>query len=284
MKNTANDLKSTDKFSRRDFLAYSASSVAFLPHGLGKAIGVEKSIADSNAIRSLILIHLSGGNDGYNTLVPYTDKDYYSSRPNIALRGSDLIKVDRRYAFNSALSEIAQLYRDGMVAVFPGVGCEENLPKSHVRATKIWQTASPDEQWENSWHERLRTTTNSVSTLTIEGFDTHVNQREQQFKSLRQLSTTVSKLRRQLDNTLVFVYSEFGRSLAENSTSGTDHGSNGLCLAIGAAVKGGIYSEQNGEDSILDFRSLYDTMARGWLKSDFDHSLETLSRCDFLTT
>ena len=280
MKHSANDLKTTDRFSRRDFLAFSASSVALLPHGL---IGTEKNVIGADATRSLILIHLSGGNDGYNTLVPYADKEYYSSRPNIALRGSELIKIDQRYAFNSALSEIAQLYRNGMVAVFPKVGCEENLTKSHLRASKIWQTASPDEQWKSSWYERLTTASESISTLTIEGFDTHVAQREQQFQSLRQLSKTVSKLRPQLHNTLVFVYSEFGRSLAENSTSGTDHGSIGLCFAIGAAVKGGIYSERT-DGSILDFRLLYDTIAGDWLKSEFDHSLERRSRCDFLTT
>lgn len=282
MENTASDLNTIDKFSRRQFLALGASSLALLPHGVSISASSQESGAFTNAARSLVLIHLSGGNDGFNTLVPYTSKEYYLLRPNIALRGDELIEIDRRFAFNSALHELAQFYREGVVALFPNVGCAESLTKSHTRATKIWQTASPDEQWKTNWHERLHTPFNSVSTVTIDGFDTHANQREQHFNSLRQLSITIENLRRQLNDTLVFVYSEFGRSRAENSMMGTDHGTNGLCIAIGAAVKGGIYTSDSASGT--DFRSIYDSIASNWLQSSFDHSLEKASNLNFLTT
>jgi len=297
-----------EALSRRQFLAYGASSVAFLAHGLNKPdLSISKNAIPTSVVaRSLVLIHLSGGNDGFNTLVPYTEKKYYAARPNLALRGSDVIKLDDRFALNSALPELAQLYREGVVAIFPTVGCEENLTKSHLRASKIWETASPDEQWKTGWHERLRPAVGSVSKIVLDGFDTHVDQRAQHFAALRQLSLKLEKLRPQLENTVVLVYSEFGRSLEENATLGTDHGSIGLCFALGAAVKGGIYTapttfaenviESNSDSrsrnqsdrgcTTIDFRSLYGTIASDWFKCNPKaESLASSSlRINFLTT
>jgi uncharacterized protein (DUF1501 family) len=283
----------SDSFSRREFLAFGASSVALLTHGLSKPL--ESPLvrnAGVSAARSLLLIHLSGGNDGYNTLVPYSEKDYYSLRPNLALHGDDLIKIDERFAFNSALSELAQLYREGVVAVFPMVGCDQSLTKSHFRASRFWETASLDEQWNSSWHERLHHASQSVSKIVIEGFDTHVDQRKQQFNSLRQLSIMLENLRPRLKNTLVFVYSEFGRSLVENSTLGTDHGSTGLSLALGEAVRGGIYPVDGellpvaGNPKALDFRSLYESIASDWFKTSFNSKLSfnPVSQINFLNS
>lgn len=287
------------KFSRRQFLAYGASSMAlFAP----KVSEPEFSRTRASAT-SLLLIHLSGGNDGYNTLVPFSEKDYYRQRPNLALRKGDLIKIDERYAFNSNLSELAQLYREGVVALFPSVGCDEKLTKSHLRAARIWETASPDEKWNSSWYERLHPAIPEVSKIEMEGFDTHMNQLEQHACALRKLSLLLEKLRPQLNNTVVLVYSEFGRSLAENSTLGTDHGSTGLCLVLGASVKGGIYQDagtqpgslntlpgakslntgakslNTGAKSLntfaLDFRSLYGAIASNGFKTRFDEGLHS---------
>jgi len=60
---------------------------------------------------------------------------------------------------------------------------------------------------------------------------------------------------------LILVYSEFGRSVKENETGGTEHGGNGLTLVIGNAVRGGIY------DAEIDFRQLYKTVAQNWFQS-----------------
>lgn len=274
-----------ERVSRREFLAYSASSVALLTHGFNTSVKPSSVSNPEAATRSLLLIHLSGGNDGYNTLVPYTEKKYYSLRPSIALKGDELIKIDKRFAFNAALSELAQLYQEGVVAVFPNVGCEENLTKSHMRASRIWETASPDEQWKTRWHQRLAPESCSVSSIVIEGFDTHADQLKQQFNALRQLSIMIGRLRPQLKDTLVFVYSEFGRSLAENVTAGTDHGSSGLCLALGAAVKGGIYPHAGlpsaSVSAAIDFRSLYQAIACNWLKCSVDQAYPEVN---FLTT
>ncbi len=272
--------------SRREFLTYGVSSVVLLTHGLN--VSPKVGWADGKRERSLALIYLRGGNDGFNTVVPYTDEDYYSSRPNIALHGNELIKLDERYALNSALHELAELYHEGVVAVFPKVGCSADLTKSHMRASRSWETASPDEQLKSTWYERMRPATTSISKVVIDGFDTHVDQRDQHFDSLRQLSTSIEKLRSELDNMLVFVYSEFGRSLKENSTLGTDHGSTGVCFAVGSSVKGGIYNGNTqvsnaGLSTDLDFRSIYQAIASDWFKLSWSAS-ETLPSVGFLTT
>ena len=79
--------------SRRDFLKKSATTVAVglaVPPWLAKMVWAD-SVADSalvaggnTAKRSLVVIQLTGGNDGLNTVVPYADAAYHKARPVLA--------------------------------------------------------------------------------------------------------------------------------------------------------------------------------------------------------
>jgi uncharacterized protein (DUF1501 family) len=87
-----------------------------------------------------------------------------------------------------------------------------------------------------------------------------------------------------LDDTLVLQFSEFSRRITENGSNGTDHGAAGLMLAIGGAVRGGLYGtaaslspdpanpglENNGSDLHYetDFRAVYARILDGWLGAD----------------
>ena len=63
--------------------------------------------------RILVVLELSGGNDGLNTLVPYADDAYYRHRPVIGIRPDKLRKIDDRYGFNAGMAGFERLYKDG---------------------------------------------------------------------------------------------------------------------------------------------------------------------------
>ena len=94
---------------RRDFLKQStlASSLFFIP-GFLKAF--ENSHPNNFGYKRLVMIQLAGGNDGLNTIVPFTNDDYYRSRPKIALQKNDLIPVSDSLGFHSSLLPLKNLY------------------------------------------------------------------------------------------------------------------------------------------------------------------------------
>ncbi|RSK51096.1 DUF1501 domain-containing protein [Hymenobacter rigui] len=122
-----------------------------------------------------------------------------------------------------------------------------------------------------------------VYYVSLSGFDTHVRQREQQGKLLGDLSdglaSFVEDLQKagNLDDTLVLVFSEFGRRVGQNASNGTDHGTANNVLLLGGGLKQkGILNAapdlanlQDGDlRHQLDFRSLYATILHDWLEAD----------------
>jgi len=91
--------------------------------------------------RILVLIQLPGGNDGLNTLIPYTNPIYYANRPTIAIAAKDTLKLTDTLGLHPALSGFRDLYNDGSLAVVQGV-TYPNPDRSHFRGTDIWLTAT----------------------------------------------------------------------------------------------------------------------------------------------
>lgn len=73
--------------------------------------------------RTLVLLHLSGGNDGLNTIIPVTDPLYREMRPRLSEAARDAIAIDAKMAFHPALRGLARLYDQGRMAIVQGVGC-----------------------------------------------------------------------------------------------------------------------------------------------------------------
>ena len=94
--------------TRRDLLKALAGAglVSALPSGVAHA-------AAPASKRILVVVELSGANDGLNTLVPYADDAYYRLRPKIGIRESKLRKIDDHYGFNASMSGFEKLYKDG---------------------------------------------------------------------------------------------------------------------------------------------------------------------------
>jgi uncharacterized protein (DUF1501 family) len=107
--------------------------------------------------RKFVVIQLAGGNDGFNTVVPYTDSRYYSLRPTLGLREADL-KTDEgsstiisgQYGLHPAMGEIKQLYDEGRVAIVRGVGYP-NPSLSHFLSMDVWHTADSNGSGNRGW-------------------------------------------------------------------------------------------------------------------------------------
>lgn len=107
--------------------------------------------------RKLVVIQLAGGNDGFNTVVPYTDARYYDLRPTLAFRDAELKSNDgastiisNQFGLHPAMAEIKQLYDAGRVAVVLGVGYP-NPNLSHFLSMDIWHTADANGSGSRGW-------------------------------------------------------------------------------------------------------------------------------------
>ena len=363
-------------------------------HGLG-ALGSASLLGelsfgrDAAVERSLVLIQLSGGNDGLSTIVPCGDDAYHRARNATHIATEDVLRLDDYRGFHPALERLHTRYSEGGVGVIQGVGYADPS-RSHFKSMDVWHSASArgrsvGEGWIGRvcravYHEdaspervvhiggntpyslfstlhpplamtaprsyrwienedelgrmsaRSETTTSEatgreaslrllrramrdahassqairsavasyrpharypaqpfaddlrtaaalihaglgtrVVSIELGGFDTHGDQRNRHDRLMRTLDTGLAAFLEDMEEsevgreTLVVVFSEFGRRVAENASRGTDHGCAGPMLVAGSAVKGGLYgahpslTELDEGDLVYttDFRSVY---------------------------
>jgi uncharacterized protein (DUF1501 family) len=98
----------------------------------------------------LVIVTLYGGNDGLNTVVPYSDSAYHAARPDLAYASGDVLQLDRSLGLNPAMTGLAGLFKTGRLAIVRGVGYPKP-DRSHFRSMDIWQTASPDSPVNTGW-------------------------------------------------------------------------------------------------------------------------------------
>ena len=104
--------------------------------------------------KKLVVIQLSGGNDGLNTLIPYRNDLYYSNRPGISIPKNRLIDMNGELGLNENLSPLKALYDKGYLSIINNVGYP-NPNRSHFRSTDIWHTASnASEYLDSGWMGR----------------------------------------------------------------------------------------------------------------------------------
>lgn len=105
----------------------------------------------------LVVLELSGGNDGLNTLVPYGDDAYYKQRPNIGIPKKDLRPIDDHFGFSGGMTGFERLYKDGKLAIVHGCGYD-NPSFSHFSSMAYWHTAAPNSGEPYGWVGRLADT------------------------------------------------------------------------------------------------------------------------------
>jgi uncharacterized protein (DUF1501 family) len=226
---------------RRTFLKFaSATPLA------ASAAPRELAIAPAGNRKLFVLVELKGGNDGLNTVIPFADPQYARLRPRLAIARAQVIQLGERTGLHPALRALHAAWAANDLAIVQGVGYAEPV-FSHFRASEIWTTASGSGEFpERSWTSRLGPDV-EVRRISMDGFDTHEDQRERHARLLGDLATRLSGLRAELiaagrwESSLVATVSEFGRGARENATGGTDHGTCAAHFVMGGRVKGGLY-------------------------------------------
>ena len=94
---------------------------AAMPAFFGKAARALAAEAADND-RILVVLELSGGNDGLNTLAPYGDDAYYRHRPTIGIKRERLRKIDQHFGFSAGMAGFERLFKDGRLAIVHGCG------------------------------------------------------------------------------------------------------------------------------------------------------------------
>ena len=149
---------SFSKLTRRDLLRAGMYGVGVtagaLPLPLFAQAGAALAAQGKHDGKILVVLELSGGNDGLNTLAPYGDDAYYKHRPNLGLRKKDLRPIDDHFGFSGGMAGFERLYKDGKLAIVHGCGYE-NPSFSHFTSMAYWHTAAPNSGEEYGWVGRL---------------------------------------------------------------------------------------------------------------------------------
>jgi len=378
----------------------------FLAGGISLAAGAAlartaRGLAFDDEPRTLVLVQLTGGNDGLNTVVPYADDAYHAARRTLGLAPGAVLRLDERVGLHPSLAGLRRIYDAGELAVVQGVGYEDAV-RSHFKSYEIWHTArsagrASGDGWvarlvEAAWADapgelvvhvgreapysvysstrpavaldspsayrwfgdagqselggcaldpagaggtpqpapgrdallaklrgvqrdarsssariqraaldyrpsveyprngRLGAALRDVAALihgglgtrvfstAIGSFDTHANQESDHARLLAELDGALAAFQRDLAasaagrRTLVMVFSEFGRRVAENGSRGTDHGKAGPMFLLGPAVEGGLHGAHPSLTDLddgdlahtVDFRSVYATVIERW--------------------
>ena len=401
--------------TRRDFMR--GGVAAFTLGFSAPAFLTDIARAQGRARRNLVVLYLSGGNDGLSTLIPYTDAQSYARRPNLAIPAANVLQIGTDSAgtplgLNPRLTDLRTIYNAGRLALIQRTGYN-NSSRSHFQGTDIWSSADPSTPQNLGWlgryldrlpspvdpltawstvretprtllartvgvpsiasipeyafaspnggadaqfargaatriashvpvdrpHLAFVNSTAQAAFVTLDrvaqvasyvptvaypnnglaqallmvagaiargvgtsifwvqtgGYDTHAGQNTNVANgTYNTLMTTLNgglfafyrDLLNQglLNDTLVLQFSEFGRRITENGSTGTDHGAASLMMAIGGGVRGGIYGtapnlriasdnptlENNSQDVRFetDFRAVYARILDNWLGAD----------------
>ena len=132
--------------SRRTFLKSSSASAALvaLAHGVPQVLlNASARAAESRGETVLVVIQLSGGNDGLNTVIPFADDAYRKGRPSLRVGADQVKKIDDRFGFHPSMEGFSKLLEKGRLGIVQGVGYP-NPDRSHFSSMDIWHTARPD--------------------------------------------------------------------------------------------------------------------------------------------
>ncbi len=133
--------------TRRNFLKGALGASVFMPFGaampnlLTSPAMAAKKRDDRDTV--LVLVQLSGGNDGLNTVVPYADDEYGRNRSTLRMPTKDLHKINSYIGFHPRMGSFMRLYKEGRLTIVRGVG-SPYPDRSHENAMRVWHTADPD--------------------------------------------------------------------------------------------------------------------------------------------
>ena len=130
---------------RKEFLQIgSLATASFMVPKFLKAFEKGTLVPPGNKV--LVVLQLSGGNDGLNTVIPVRNDLYYSARPRLGIQRASALSLTDEVGIHPALTSFKELYDDGGLGILNGVGYP-NPDRSHFRSMDIWQSGSNSEDY-----------------------------------------------------------------------------------------------------------------------------------------
>jgi len=133
---------------RRNFIQLgSLATASFMVPKFLKAFEGKAMVPPGNKV--VVILQLSGGNDGLNTIIPVRNDIYYKARPRIGITKNKAISLTDEAGIHPALTAFADAFNDGSLSILNNVGYP-NPDRSHFRSMDIWHTASQSNEYLNS--------------------------------------------------------------------------------------------------------------------------------------
>jgi uncharacterized protein (DUF1501 family) len=139
-------------FNRRQFLTRTLQGSSLLALGsvVPQFVANTARAAQTGKDTVLVVIEMSGGNDGLNTVIPHEDDLYHKYRPTLRYTKQQLVAVDDHIGLNPGMRSLSQMIKDKQLAVVQGVGYP-NPDRSHFDSMDIWQMADPKRKIGTGW-------------------------------------------------------------------------------------------------------------------------------------
>ena len=145
------------RLTRRNFLKSSVAvlpAFATLPAVFRRAVASSIVESPTNTSpypdRTLIIVQMAGGNDGLNTVIPFTDGKYYDHRSYLAVQENEVLDLNGEVGLHPVLEKMKLLWDEGDLAIVQGVGYP-NQSYSHFESMHIWQTSDNEGKLKEGW-------------------------------------------------------------------------------------------------------------------------------------
>ncbi len=158
--------------TRREMLTQTLKGTSLLTFGavVPQFVANTALAAETGKDNILVIVELTGGNDGLNTVIPHADDLYHKNRPTLHFTKEQVVKVSDEIGLHPAMRSFERLLQQNMLAVVQGVGYP-NPDRSHFEAMDIWQSADPKRGMKSGWLGRaaanLQDTHGNVPIMNI---------------------------------------------------------------------------------------------------------------------
>jgi uncharacterized protein (DUF1501 family) len=130
---------------RKEFLQIgSLATASFMVPKFLKAFEGRSVVPAGNKV--MVILQMSGGNDGLNTVIPIRNDIYYRQRPKLGIEKAKALALTDETGLHPALTGLKELYDDGSLGILNNVGYP-NPDRSHFRSMDIWQTGSASDEY-----------------------------------------------------------------------------------------------------------------------------------------
>src|SRR3982750_1917834 len=131
-------------YNRRQFLTHAlkGSSLVALSSMVPQFVSRAAQAAAPGKDTILVVLEMTGGNDGINTVIPYADDLYHKARPTLRQTKQQGIRLDDKDGLHSGMPGLKPLLDAAQLPVVQGGGYP-NPDRSHFEAMDIWHSADP---------------------------------------------------------------------------------------------------------------------------------------------